>query len=89
MKKNRKLQHLDLSSTNLPSHVIIHLCDRLRKSRSILSVHFTDNPGLLEPTLEATMYHLLKCKEKQGPPIKLNVNSQIDFALNSNMMERL
>lgn len=52
MKKNRKLQHLDLSSTNLPSQVIIFICERLRKSRSILSVHFTNNPGLYEPNLE-------------------------------------
>ena len=68
---------------------MVHLCDRLRKSRSILSVHFTDNPGLMEPNLESTIFNLLKCREKQGPEIKLDVNNQIDFALNSNMMERL
>ena len=63
MKKNRKLQHLDLTSTNLPSQVIIYLCERLRKSRSILSVHFTNNPGLYEPNLEQTVRQLLKCKD--------------------------
>lgn len=52
LKSNKRLQHLDLTSTNLPSQVIIHLCNRLRKSRSICSVHFTDNPGLEANSLE-------------------------------------
>ena len=56
MKKNRKLQHLDLSSTNLPSQVLVYLCDRLRKSRSILSVHFSDNPGLQDESVEKTIF---------------------------------
>ena len=74
MKENRKLQHLDLTCTNLSSQVIIHLCNRLRKSRSICAVHFTDNPGLQSETLEETVQALLKCKQKDGPRVKLNVN---------------
>lgn len=91
MKKNRNLQHLDLSSTNLPSQVIIFLCERLRKSRSILSVHFTDNPGLEEPNLEQTIHQMLKCQVRD-PSIKnrkINVHRVFDFAMNSKMMERL
>ena len=65
------------------------MCERLRKSRSILSVHFSNNPGLHEPKLETTIHHMLKCMEKRGPPRKINVNSTIDYAFNTNMMERL
>mmetsp|Transcript_19701 Transcript_19701/g.26652 ORF Transcript_19701/g.26652 Transcript_19701/m.26652 type:complete len:138 (+) Transcript_19701:443-856(+) len=89
LKENKRLQHLDLTSTNLPSQVIIHLCNRLRKSRSICSVHLTDNPGLDETTLEDTIFNMLKCKERGQTKIKIDVNKQIDFALNSNMLERL
>ena len=74
LKQNKRLQHLDLTSTNLPSHTIIHLCNRLRKSRSICSVHFTDNPGLEETTLESTIHQMLKCKPKGEPKIKIDVN---------------
>ena len=88
MKKNRKLQHLDLTSTNLPSQVIIYLCDRLRKSRSILSAHFSDNPGLQDEFIEQTIARIMKCKENV-PRNTIHVNRQIDFAWNSKMMERL
>lgn len=89
LKENRRLQHLDLTSTNLPSQVIIHLCNRLRKSRSICSVHFTDNPGLEEVTLEQTIQKLMRGKPRGEPRVKVDVNSQIDFALDSNMLQRL
>lgn len=82
------MQHIDLTSTNLPSQVIIHLCNRLRKSRSILSMHLTDNPGLSNQDLEQTISAILKCKPKE-PHQKINVNRQTDFALNSNMVEIL
>ena len=89
LKENKRLQHLDLTSTNLPSQVIIHLCNRLRKSRSICSVHFTDNPGLEEATLERTIIEMMRCKPQKEPKVKIDVNKQIDFALDSNMLQRL
>ena len=84
------MQHLDLSSTNLPSQVIIYICDRLRKSRSILSVHFTDNPGLQNPDLVKTVHALMKCKdESKETKVKINVNKEIDYVFDSHMVERL
>ena len=45
IRENRKLQHLNLQNTNLSSWVIANLAKRLRKSRSLLSLHLSDNAG--------------------------------------------
>ena len=69
--------------------MIIHLCQRLRKSRSLCAVHFTGNPGLDEVSLENNVLKLLRCKPKEGPKVKIDITKQIDFALDSNMLIRL
>ena len=63
VRENRQLQHLDLQNTNLPGWAIKSLAGRLRKSRSLLSLHLSDNPGIRSATLRDYIFDVLRCKD--------------------------
>jgi hypothetical protein len=44
--KSDRLQHIDLSECGLTSEVLLQLIRPIRRSKSLLGVHFTGNPGL-------------------------------------------
>ena len=46
IKFNPNLAHLDLSSTGLTKYIIHGLGKTLRRSRSLLAIHLSENPGL-------------------------------------------
>ena len=46
IKYNQKILHLDLSGTGLTKNIVYGLGGCLRKSRSLLCIHLSGNPGL-------------------------------------------
>ena len=46
IKHSKTLQHIDLTGTGLSSQVIHSMGTALRRSRSILVIHLSGNPGL-------------------------------------------
>ena len=50
IKYNNHLIHLDLSYTRLDEMMILQLGTALRRSKSLVAVHFTGNPGVTEKT---------------------------------------
>ena len=50
IKYNHHLIHLDLSYTRLDEMMILQLGTALRRSKSLVAVHFTGNPGVTEKT---------------------------------------
>ena len=65
IKANKKLQHVDLQNTNLPAWVIANLALKLRRSRSLLSLHLSDNVGLGARGLKDKVFNTLHCKAKE------------------------
>ena len=65
IRENKRLQHLDLQNTNLPAWVIAHIAKRLKKSRSLLALHLTDNQGLQRPGLKDEVHAMLRCKPSE------------------------
>ena len=47
---NRKLIHVDLSYTNLSEAVVYKLIPGIRKSKTLMSIHVSGNPGITEMT---------------------------------------
>ena len=48
LKYNKKLIHLDLSNTGLTPRMFELICSNLKKAMSLLSLHLSGNPFLLE-----------------------------------------
>ena len=46
IKKNQNLIHFDLSGTGLTTYVIYEIACAMRKSRSIVGLHLSENPGV-------------------------------------------
>ena len=44
--------HLDLSCTGLSPLIVKEIGDALRRARSLLSIHLSDNPGLTKENLD-------------------------------------
>jgi hypothetical protein len=47
---SKSLQHIDLTETGLDARMIFRLCELARKSNSLQSVHFCNNPGVTSET---------------------------------------
>lgn len=61
IRKNTKLQHLNLTSCGLTSADLKQICDSVHKSGSILSLHLDLNPGVDEEVIEY-FREKLRCK---------------------------
>lgn len=46
IKRNRKLLHLNIESTQLTEFILYELCRSLTRAQSILSLHASNNPGI-------------------------------------------
>lgn len=46
IKRNKKLIHINLDSTQLHESMIFKICEALSKSKSVQALHASDNPGL-------------------------------------------
>ena len=56
---NKKLIHLDLTSTNLSENAILHILPAIKRSKSLQGVHLSGNPGVTENVRNAAR-NLLK-----------------------------
>ena len=46
IKRSRTLQHIDLTSTGLGTFIIREIGISMRKSRALMGIHLSGNPGL-------------------------------------------
>ena len=45
IKKNKNIQHVNLTATGLTEYMIARIGKALRRTRSLCSIHFSGNPG--------------------------------------------
>ena len=52
IKHSRTLQHIDLTSTGLSTFIIREIGISMRKSRALMSIHLSGNPGLTRQNMK-------------------------------------
>ena len=62
LRTDRKLIHLDLTSTNLSENAIIHILPAIRRAKSLQGIHLSGNPGVTD-AVKAEAAQLLKAKK--------------------------
>ena len=78
---NENLQHLDLTNTSLGEEIILALCERAKKSKTLQSVHFCGNPGVT-PAIKQKVLKIFNqqpadpTKGKQNAGTKEDENNQ-------------
>ena len=60
MKHNKNLLHLDLSNTGLNEQMVRTIATALKRSRSIVSLHLTGNPGVT-PEAKEFLFERVRC----------------------------
>jgi RNA-binding protein YhbY len=61
IKYNSKLLHLNIEGTGLTEYCLKEIAEALRKSRSLISIHLSDNVGLNESTIDH-IFQRVHCK---------------------------
>ena len=61
---NRSLLHLDLSDTGITSLMLVRLGNAINASPSLLAIHLSGNPGVLEDPVEKLAAKLNATHEK-------------------------
>jgi RNA-binding protein YhbY len=61
IKYNSKLLHLNIEGTGLTEYCLKEIAEALRKSRSLISIHLSDNLGLNESTIDH-IFQRVHCK---------------------------
>lgn len=61
VKYNQALQHFNLSNTGISEEVIKSVGISLDKSRGLVSIHLSNNPGITERVKEF-LYKRIKCR---------------------------
>ena len=64
IKHSRTLQHMNLSGTGLSAQVIYEMGTILRRSRAILSLHLSGNPGLSQENMEY-LHKRIRCRPNE------------------------
>ena len=65
IKYNKHLLHIDLSYTSLTEYVLHNIGSCLRRTKSILAVHFSGNPGVTQE-LKDYLFQRLHCRHETG-----------------------
>jgi len=60
MKYNKNLLHLDLSNTGLNEQMVRTIATALKRSRSIISLHLSGNPGIT-PESKEFLFERVRC----------------------------
>ena len=58
IKRNRNIQHLNLTDCMLTNNVMIAILDQIYKSLTLQAVHLCENPGLLDNRTKNTYISL-------------------------------
>ena len=61
IKYNPHLHHLDLQGCGLTEYILKEIAKALRKSRSLVGIHLSENPGLQAKTKEF-IFQRVHCK---------------------------
>jgi hypothetical protein len=64
MKYNKNLLHLDLSNTGLNEQMVRTIATALKRSRSIVSLHLTGNPGVTAEAKEFLFERVRCCRPR-------------------------
>ena len=64
IKHSRAMQHIDLSGTNLGTYIIKEIGNAMRKSRAVMCIHLSGNPGLTRQNM-GLMKEGLKLREEE------------------------
>lgn len=60
IKRNKKLQHLDLTGTGLTEFMMLKIGDAIARAKSLLSIHLCSNPGST-PRVKDFLANRIKC----------------------------
>ena len=78
MLKNNVMEHLHLTNCSLSTYLIMKICNRARKAKSLQAIHFSGNPGVNPYLLERIHLVLEKGFE---PTAAMRANTKKDSAL--------
>ncbi|CDW72588.1 UNKNOWN [Stylonychia lemnae] len=77
IKYNKNLLHLDLSHTRLESETVREIGTNLRKAKSLLSIHFTGNPGANQEVRQFLFERIhAKTNQNYNHMIEMHVSQQ-------------
>jgi hypothetical protein len=72
IKRNKKLQHLNLDSTFMSEHMLFRICSSLTRSPSCLSLHCSGNPGITH-RLKQMLWRRIRAKDPNFQVNKLDI----------------
>ena len=64
IKHSKTIQHINLTGTGLSKGVILEMGNCLRRSRSVLCIHLSGNPGLSQDNM-AFLNTRIKCRQNE------------------------
>lgn len=64
IKHNKNLLHLDLSATGMTENMIWQLGTALKRAKSLLVIHFSDNPGVTKVVKEY-LFSRIRCRPSE------------------------
>lgn len=85
VKHNLKLQHLNLSYTGMSQYMLLQFGPALRRSRSLLALHLSGNPGLSQDLKS----HLHQRTHSQPYIDPINISLIADIALKKKLYQGL
>lgn len=91
IKYNANLLHFDLQGTGLTEYCIKMIAKALRKSRSLIGIHLSENPGLDDDTRKY-LYERVRCKDSDFAvprPLDLHIHEERVKATNAQVNHRM
>jgi hypothetical protein len=85
IKRNKKLQHMNLDSTGLSEFMLFHLVANLTRSQSCLSLHVSGNPGITY-MLKEMLWRRIRAKDPHYEVKKVDVERDWKRDMESNNM---
>lgn len=64
IKRNKRLQHVNLTNTGLTEYMILQIGRSLRRAKSLLSIHLCQNPGST-PRAKEYLLQRIRCMPLQ------------------------
>ena len=75
IKRNKKLLHLNLDSTQLSEYMLFNLCKCLTRAQSLLSLHASGNPGI-SVELKEMLWRRIRAKDPHEPIINIQMEKE-------------
>ena len=82
IKYNPHLHHLDLQGTGLTEFVLRQIARALRKSRSLVGIHLSENPGLTQEVKEY-IFQRVHCKDSDFKHLRV-----VDLSTYENQLKK-